>query len=63
MLKRTLSCLPLIALLVLVQPRAEAVPVISAPFVTAAVGDAFLILISIIDSVDLASKSISHLPR
>src|ERR1700674_1394831 len=55
MLKRTLLSLPLIALLVLLQPqRVEAIPVISAPFVTEAVGDTFAIPISITDAVDLA---------
>lgn len=54
-MKRTLLSVPLIALLVLLQPpRVEATPVISAPFVTVAVGDTFLIPISITDAGDLA---------
>jgi hypothetical protein len=55
MLKRTLLSAYLIALLVMLQPqRVEAIPVLSAPFVTVAVGDTFAIPISITDAVDLA---------
>jgi hypothetical protein len=55
MLKRTLLSACLIALLVLLQPqRVEAIPVLSAPFVTVAVGDTFTIEVSITDAVDLA---------
>lgn len=55
MLKRTLLSVCLIALLLVVQTqRVEATPVISAPFVTAAVGDTILIPISISDAADLA---------
>ena len=54
--KRTLLLAFAVAsLMMLHPPRAEAVPIISAPFVTVAVGDTFLIPISITDAVDLAS--------
>ena len=54
MLKRALLSACLFALLVVLPPQRVEATVISAPFVTVAVGDTFLIPISITDAADLA---------